>query len=72
MDMICKLALTSWAKLNPLVGVLTEEQLRAMLEWEKENSRRLNMMIRIQQRLNAIESERNIRRLKEEFGSVAG
>jgi hypothetical protein len=67
MDMISQMALKSWRTLNAIVGSLTEEQLNKMLDHEKLNSKRLDIMLRIQQRLNAIEAARKIAQLKEEF-----
>jgi hypothetical protein len=67
MDMICNMALTSWAKLNTVISILTEEQLVEMLEHEQLTGQRLDIMIRIQQRLNAMESTRKIEELKARF-----
>lgn len=67
MDMICTMALTSWAKLNTVISILTEEQLREMLAHEQANGQRLDIMVRIQQRLNAIEGEKRISELKARF-----
>ena len=69
MDMVCKMALTSWAKLNAIINVFTEAQLVEMLEYEKANSKRVDMMVRIQQRLNAMTGARKIEELKKEFGN---
>lgn len=68
MDMICNMALTSWAKLNAVIGVFTEEQLTMMLDHEKATKQRLDIMVRIQQRLNAMEGEKRITNLKEQYG----
>lgn len=65
--MICNMALTSWAKLNAVISILTEEQLYEMLVHEQLTSHRLDIMVRIQQRLNAIEGEKRITELKERF-----
>ena len=67
MDMICNMALTSWAKLNTVISILTEKQLYEMLEHEQWSGQRLDIMVRIQQRLNALEGERKINELKERF-----
>jgi hypothetical protein len=67
MDMICNMALTSWAKLNAVISILTEEQLNEMLAHEQLTGQRLDIMVRIQQRLNAIEGEKRITELKERF-----
>ena len=67
MDMICNMALTSWAKLNAVISILTEEQLNEMLAHEQLDGQRLDIMVRIQQRLNAIEGEKRITELKERF-----
>ena len=67
MDMICNMALTSWAKLNTVISILTEEQLNEMLKHEQLDGQRLDIMVRIQQRLNAMEGERKINELKERF-----
>ena len=69
MDMVCNMALTSWAKLNAIINVFTEDQLVEMLEYEKANSKRVDMMVRIQQRLNAMTGARKIEELKKEFGN---
>ena len=67
MDMICNMALTSWAKLNAVISILTEEQLYEMLAHEQVDGQRLDIMVRIQQRLNALEGERKINELKDRF-----
>ena len=67
MDMICTMALTSWAKLNTVISILTEEQLYEMLAHEQLTGQRLDIMVRIQQRLNALEGEKRIAELKERF-----
>ena len=67
MDMICTMALTSWAKLNTVISILTEEQLNEMLAHEQLTGQRLDIMVRIQQRLNALEGEKRITELKERF-----
>ena len=67
MDMICNMALTSWAKLNTVIGILTEEQLHEMLAHEQLTKQRIDIMVRIQQRLNALEGEKRIAELKERF-----
>ena len=67
MDMICNMALTSWAKLNTVISILTEEQLNEMLAHEQLTGQRLDIMVRIQQRLNALEGEKRITELKERF-----
>lgn len=67
MDMICTMALTSWAKLNTVISILTEEQLNEMLAHEQLSGQRLDIMVRIQQRLNALEGEKRITELKERF-----
>jgi hypothetical protein len=67
MDMICNMALTSWAKLNTVISILTDEQLNEMLAHEQLTGQRLDIMVRIQQRLNALEGERKINELKERF-----
>ena len=67
MDLICNMALTSWAKLNTVISILTEEQLREMLAHEQLDRQRLDIMVRIQQRLNALEGEKRISELKSRF-----
>ena len=67
MDMICTMALTSWAKLNTVISILTENQLHEMLVHEQLTGQRLDIMVRIQQRLNALEGEKRITELKERF-----
>ena len=64
MDMICTMALTSWAKLNTVISILTEKQLHEMLKHEQLDGQRLDIMVRIQQRLNAMEGEKRITELK--------
>ena len=70
MDMMCQMAMGSWAKLNTIITVFTEEQLQTMLEYEKTHKQRLNMMIRIQQRLNSLEGERKLEALRKEFNNA--
>ena len=67
MDMICTMALTSWAKLNTVISMLTEKQLQDMLKHEQLDGQRLDIMVRIQQRLNAMEGEKRINELKTRF-----
>jgi hypothetical protein len=67
MDMICTMAMGSWAKLNAVIGAFTEEQLVEMLEHEKVSGQRLDIMVRIQQRLNALSGARKIEELKGMF-----
>ena len=67
MDMICNMALTSWAKLNTVISILTEDQLNEMTEHEKTDKQRIDILVRLQQRLNALEGERKINELKERF-----
>ena len=67
MDMICVMALGSWAKLNTVISILTEDQLNEMMEHEKTDKQRIDILVRLQQRLNALEGERKINELKERF-----
>jgi len=67
MDMICTMAMGSWAKLNAVIGVFTEEQLGQMLAHEQLTGQRLDIMVRLQQRLNALEGARKIEELKGKF-----
>ena len=67
MDVISTMAMGSWAKLNAVIGVFTEKQLNEMLTHERKNGKRLDIMVRLQQRLNALEGARKIDELRKEF-----
>ena len=56
----------TWRKLNERMATLTEEEVMAMLEYERTHDRRVKMLLRLHQRGNALRVARErIELLKE-------
>lgn len=68
LDLVCQLAAKNWRTLNSLITTLTESQLNALLNHEKATRKRMDMMVRIQQRLNNVIGSRKLEELEKEFG----
>ena len=58
MDFICTQALKDWRTLNMFLASLTEAQLTAMIEFEKNNRRRGQLLKRMHQRFCKLRNER--------------
>jgi len=56
----------TWRKLNENMATLTEEEVMAMLEYERTHERRVKMLLRLHQRANSLRVARErIELLKE-------
>jgi len=56
----------TWRKLNENMASLTEEEIMAMLEYERTHDRRVKMLLRLHQRANSLRVARErIELLKE-------
>ncbi len=56
----------TWRKLNENMASLTEEEIMAMLEYERTHERRVKMLLRLHQRANSLRVARErIELLKE-------
>ncbi len=56
----------TWRKLNERMATLTEEEVMAMLEYERTHERRVKMLLRLHQRVNSLRVARErIELLKE-------
>lgn len=56
----------TWRKLNERMATLTEEEVMAMLEYERTHDRRVKMLLRLHQRGNSLRVARErIELLKE-------
>ena len=56
----------TWRKLNETMATLTEEEIMAMLEYERTHERRVKMLLRLHQRANSLRVARErIELLKE-------
>ena len=44
----------TWRKLNETMSSLTEEEIMAMLEYERTHERRVKMLLRLHQRANSL------------------
>ena len=56
----------TWRKLNENMATLTEEEIMAMLEYERTHERRVKMLLRLHQRANSLRVARErIELLKE-------
>lgn len=49
---------TTWRKLNKDLGLLDEEQVRAMLDEERAGAKRISILKRLHQRYAALRTER--------------
>jgi len=56
----------TWRKLNENMATLTEDEVMAMLEYERTHERRVKMLLRLHQRVNSLRVARErIELLKE-------
>ena len=56
----------TWRKLNERMATLTEDEVMAMLEYERTHQRRVKMLLRLHQRANSLRVARErIELLKE-------
>lgn len=56
----------TWRKLNERMATLTEDEVMAMLEYERTHERRVKMLLRLHQRVNSLRVARErIELLKE-------
>ena len=56
----------TWRKLNETMATLTEDEIMAMLEYERTHERRVKMLLRLHQRVNSLRVARErIELLKE-------
>ena len=56
----------TWRKLNETMATLSEEEIMAMLEYERTHERRVKMLLRLHQRANSLRVARErIELLKE-------
>ena len=56
----------TWRKLNERMATLTEDEVMAMLEYERTHDRRVKMLLRLHQRVNSLRVARErIELLKE-------
>ncbi len=56
----------TWRKLNETMATLTEDEVMAMLEYERTHERRVKMLLRLHQRANSLRVARErIELLKE-------
>ena len=56
----------TWRKLNERMATLTEDEVMAMLEYERTHARRVKMLLRLHQRVNSLRVARErIELLKE-------
>ena len=56
----------TWRKLNERMATLTEDEIMAMLEYERTHERRVKMLLRLHQRANSLRVARErIELLKE-------
>ena len=56
----------TWRKLNENMASLTEDEIMAMLEYERTHERRVKMLLRLHQRVNSLRVARErIELLKE-------
>jgi hypothetical protein len=56
----------TWRKLNENMATLTEDEIMAMLEYERTHERRVKMLLRLHQRANSLRVARErIELLKE-------
>ena len=58
--------LITWRRLNEYMATYTEEEIMAMLEYERTHERRVKMLLRLHQRVNSLRVARErIELLKE-------
>jgi hypothetical protein len=67
LDHLSQMALSNWKTLNGLLSMLTEEQLARMIDFEKNTKKRLDILVRMQQRENALVAARKLDELRKDF-----
>lgn len=70
MDAIATAALKSWRSLQGVIAVLTEEQVREMLEHEMDNQKRGMIVVRLHQRLSTLRDARERRDIMVKMGKI--
>ena len=67
LDHLSQMALSNWKTLNGLLSMLTEDQLARMIDFEKNTKKRLDILVRMQQRENALVAARKLDELRKDF-----
>ena len=70
MDAIATAALKSWRSLQGVIAVLTEEQVREMLEHEMDNQKRGMIVVRLHQRLSTLRDARERKDIMVKMGKI--
>jgi anti-sigma regulatory factor (Ser/Thr protein kinase) len=70
MDAISTAALKSWRSLQGVIAVLTEEQVRNMLEHEMDNLKRGMIVVRLHQRYCALRDARERGEIMTKMGVI--
>ena len=70
MDAIATAALKSWRSLQGVIAVLTEDQVREMLEHEMDNQRRSMIVVRLHQRLCTLRDARERKDIMVKMGVI--
>jgi hypothetical protein len=58
MDHICQIGLIDWKKLNGVIGMLNETQLKEMLDYEVGHGKRSTVVVRLHQRFTSLRATR--------------
>jgi len=70
LDIISNMALKSWAYLNQVLKVLSEEQLSNMIEFELLGKRRIDIISRCHTRFSILRKEREMTEIMERVKNV--
>lgn len=70
MDAIATQALKSWRSLQGVIAVLTEDQVKEMLEHEMDNAKRSMIVVRLHQRLSTLRDARERRDIMIKMGKI--
>ena len=70
MDAIATQALKSWRSLQGVIAVLTEDQVREMLQHEMNNAKRSMIVVRLHQRLSALRDARERKDIMIKMGVI--
>ena len=70
MDAIATAALKSWRSLQGVLAVLTEDQVREMLQHEMNNAKRSMIVVRLHQRLSALRDARERKDIMIKMGVI--
>ena len=70
MDAIATAALKSWRSLQGVIAVLTEEQVKEMLEHEMDNQKRGMIVVRLHQRLSTLRDARERKDIMVKMGKI--